>query len=83
MMRLFTWLSTLLMRTIVCIYPTTPPRKECETGEFFSRVELVWIQSFPFPRLVGLLPLGGGHWHKIKCKHLHQVFDSFFNNNNC
>ena len=31
----------------VCIYPTPPPRAECDTCSFFCRVLLVWIQSFP------------------------------------
>ena len=34
-----------------CIYPTPPPRVECNTRSFLNGVLLVWIQRFPFLRL--------------------------------
>ena len=35
----------------VCIYLIPPPQAGCNTRSIF-KLQLVWIQSFPFPRLV-------------------------------
>ena len=36
-----------------CIYlPTPPHRQDVIQGQFLSGVQQVWIQNFPFPRLV-------------------------------
>ena len=39
----------------VSIYPTLRHEQDVTQGQFLSRVQLVWIQSFPSPRLVALL----------------------------
>ena len=36
----------------VCMYPAPPHRQHVGWGWFLNREQLVWIQSFPSPRLV-------------------------------